>query len=305
LNPGQSLNRKGILGELVERRSLITALESYLMAHRGESTYQEFIDNVEQLVVETLAYALADDGQKAALVYLFTSVAQYIERREPDALRQVVFSKTLLGVETAQNIEAWTVANSERLLETESNDGFINIVWDMLKEQLDDKFSLTVEPNNLPLELAKMWMSGCPYQVLFTISVLVGGTKPWGDGRSKLTDDNIISFCESTLGFEFPLGIAAVTQFLFGGDASPNGPAAHLLHFQKSLKYGIDDELAISCYENGFADRMLAQKMAETLRNNGFPGTSFMPALDEHRDALRFILSDYPSYFESVLETIA
>jgi len=100
-----NFDEKALIRELDNRRKLITALENYLMANRGESPYEEFIKEVDQLVAETLAFSLADDAQKTALMTLFLEVAKFIENREPEHLRQAVYAKTLLGVEVARNFE--------------------------------------------------------------------------------------------------------------------------------------------------------------------------------------------------------
>ena len=80
--------------------------------------------------------------------------------------------------------------------------------------------------------------------------------------------------------------------------------AAPLLLFHKALKYGIPDVLAISCYESGFADRILAQVLRDSLLDDGYTGHMFIQAIEPHREKLAATLSDYPSYFESVLRTI-
>jgi hypothetical protein len=42
-------------------------------------------------------------------------------------------------------------------------------------------------------------------------------SKPWGEnGRRNLSDSDIIDFLERVLGFDCPLILAAVSQFLFG-----------------------------------------------------------------------------------------
>lgn len=73
---------------------------------------------------------------------------------------------------------------------------------------------------------------------------------------------------------------------------------------QKALKYGIPDALGISCYECGFADRMIAQALRDVLITAGYSGLSFFPAVNQHREELRTRLANFPSYFETVLNTI-
>lgn len=304
-NPGLGFNALLLTSELRQRRRLMFAIESYLMANRGTEMFPEFLQRVTQLTVETLAYSLADDAQKTALVGLFNDIAQYIEGRDADPVKQAEYAKTILGVEVSQNIEAWTSENKDSLLSLDSNEDLLATIWPLLTEHSQDKFFTSVLPQSLPIELAAMWLQGQTYQDLFAHAVAVDGTKPWGNTRRKLQDDDIIEFCEGTLGFECPLFIAAITQFLFVDLMQSDNAAAPLLLFHKALKYGIPDVLAISCYESGFADRLLAQVLRDSLLNDGYTGYSFTLAIERHREKLTVTLSDYPSYFESVFNAIA
>ncbi len=303
-NRSSGLDVSSIIRELNYRRQLIVSIESYLMANRGSEAFAEYSQRVTQLAVETLAYHLADEQQKSALVSLFISVAEYIEGRISDPEKQTRYGKTLLGVETTQMIEAWISANKEFLLTLDSNEAVLGAIWPLLSEHSQDSFFRNTLPQSLPLELATMWIRGKPYKDLFAHAKTTSGTKPWGQRRAALKDDDIIEFCESTLGFECPLIVGAVIQFLFNESAeSENDPAPFLL-FQKAIKYGIPDPTGISCYESGFADRMLAQSLRSTLQANGYTALLFLPAVNQHRDTLSRTLREFPSYFESVLATI-
>ncbi|MCA9458706.1 MAG: hypothetical protein KC587_18725, partial [Nitrospira sp.] len=293
-----------LLGELRTRRRLITAIESYLMANRGTEPFDAFLQKVTQLTVETLAYSLADDVQKSELVGLFKAIAQFVESRTAAPENQASYAKTLLGIDAAQKIQAWTTENRDTLLTLDSNEEILAAIWPPLTEYLQNKFFTLVMPQALPFQLATKWLQGCPYQELFAHAVEAGATKAWGTKRRKLQDDDIIAFCQSTLGFECPLFISAVTQFLFDNLIDGNNAASPFLHFHKALKYGIPDTLAISCYESGFADRMLAQVLRDAVLSDGYTGQSFMLAIAPHREKLTATLSDYPSYFESVLTTL-
>jgi hypothetical protein len=70
--------------------------------------------------------------------------------------------------------------------------------------------------------------------------------------------------------------------------------------FQKALKYGLPDWLSISCFELGFADRVVAQRLRDVVVEAGFAGESFTAALEARKSELEAALTDYPSYFMSV-----
>ena len=302
LNPQFRFDAKALVGELRSRRRLIFAIESYLMANRGIGAYDEFKAAVERLAASTLAYHLASDELKPAIRALFISVAEYLEEQEPATEKQASYSKTLLGVRSAKAVEQWVNENREFLLTLDSNENWLAMVWALFSEQSDDKFFHAVEPKSLAIQLATQWLHGSPYFELFAHSSAEKGSKPWGaEKRRRLTEDDVVEFCESTLGFECSLVLAAVAQFLFGENGTNDERSAALTLFQKALKYGLPDWPSISCYEQGFADRVVAQRLCNSAREDGFSGEYFAPALVSHRDRIEEVLAGYPSYFESVL----
>lgn len=302
VNLQYNFEAKALVAELRSRRRLIFVVESYLMANRGTSSFEEFKSAAEQLATATLAYHLASDEVKPAIITLFSSVAEYVHQQAPVTEKQAVYSKTLLGVKSAKAVEQWVTDNREFLLELDSNEDWLAMVWGLFSELSNDKFFHTVSPDSLGIQLATQWLQGNSYQMLFEHSYSEEGSKPHGtQQRRQLTDDDIIDFCESTLGFECSLILAAVAQFLFGEGEMSDESASALVLFQKSLKYGLPNWQSISCYEYGFADRVVAQHLCDAVQADGFSGNLFSPALMSHREVIEEALNDYPSYFESVL----
>ena len=302
LNPQFKFDAKALVGDLRGRRRLIFAIESYLMANRGLGSFNEFKSAADNLAASTLAYHLASEELKPAIKALFISVAEYLQKQEPATEKQAVYSKTLLGVRSAKAVEQWVNANRAFLLTLDSKEDWLAMVWALFSEQSDDKFFHTIEPDSLAIQLATRWLQGSPYLALFAHSSAEEGSKPWGaEKRRRLTDDEIVDFCESTLGFECSLVLAAVAQFLFGESGANDESSAALTLFQKALKYGLPDWPSISCHEQGFSDRVLAQHLCDAVRADGFSGKFFALALASHQDRIEAVLAGYPSYFESVL----
>jgi POLQ-like helicase len=301
LNPRFKFDAKLLVAELRRRRHLIFALESYLMANRGSSSFDEFKVEADHLATSTLAYHLATDEVKPAVRTLFTSIAEYLQQEEPSPEKQVAYSKTLLGVKSAKAVEQWVDENRDALLALDSNEDWLSMIWELFSDQSDDKFFHTIEPDSLGIQLAVMWLQGSPYLELFVHSNAEEGSKPWGAKRRRLTEDDIVDFCESTLGFECSLVVAAVVQFLFGEAGINDERSAALTLFQKAFKYGLPDCPSITCYEYGFSDRVIAQRLCDSVRSEGFTDLVFAKAIDSHREIIEELLKDYPSYFESVL----
>jgi POLQ-like helicase len=293
---------RSMVREISRRQKLLTALESYLMANRGTGSFEELKPKVSALAQSTLAYALAQDTSRPALVQLFELAAEHVEQLVPDPARQATFAKTLLGAVDAAAVEAWVQQHEGTLRQLSTADEWLQAVWPLLLATVDDKLLTRMEPNGTPLQLAQGWMRGASYRDLIALARDAGATKPWGeDGRRSLTEADVLEFLESSLGFDCPLVLAAVGQFLFGTIGLAAEESSVLNDFQKSLKYGLPSKLAVSAYESGLADRCVAQDVATETWLAGYEGSHFSPALTDYRVVVADVLSAYPAYFSAVL----
>lgn len=301
-NPDVNIEVKKLVKEFRSRYALLSSVESYLMANRGTESFIDFKGAVETLATSTLAFHLAADDLKSGVKTLFACVADFIQLQEPGVETQKEYSKTLLGIRSAKAIELWVHESREELLALDTSKAWLSRVWDLFVQQSDDKFFHSIEPFGLSQELAAMWLDGCPYKGIYAHAKRRNASKPYGETRrTKLAEDDIMSFCENTLGFDCALVLAAVAHFLFGESSINTEGTTALNVFQKSLKYGLPDELSISCYERGFADRAIAQHLCSIVRGDGFQGKLFSDAIDTHRDRIKSSLLSFPSYFETVL----
>lgn len=294
---------RSLLREISRRQKLLTALESYLMANRGTGSFEGLKPKVRALAESTLAYSLAHDTSKPALVQLFELAAEHVEQVAPDPARQATFAKTLLGAVDAASVEAWVQQHEGTLRQLSTADDWLRAVWPLFLAAVDNMLLTRMEPNGMPLRLAQGWMRGASYRELITLAREAGATKPWGeDGRRSLTEANVLEFLEGCLGFDCPLVLAAVGQFLFGTTGLAAEGSSVLNEFQKSLKYGLPSKLGISAYESGLADRCVAQDVAIGIWLAGYEGSHFSAALADYREVVAGVLAVYPAYFSAVLE---
>lgn len=291
--------------EISRRQKLLSALESYLMANRGTEDAESVLPRVRVLAASTLAYSLADEVTKNSLIQLFELTAAQIQQLVPEPERQAKYAKTLLGAFDSAQVEAWAKKHADLLGAISTPDGWLKAIWPLFTMVIDDKLLRHMEPINLPLQLAQGWMQGNSYEKLIDMSNDAKATKLWGEnGRRRLTEADVLQFLESCLGFECPLVVAAVGQFVFG-EAGSNAEEAQVLdEFQKSLEYGLPSKLAISTYESGIADRHIAQEIAFNILQSGYEGAYFRTALAEYRDVVADVLLAYPTYFRSVLDSL-
>lgn len=311
ISPSDPKPQKDLVKEITRRQRLLVALESYLMANRDTDSFEAYKTRIQTLATSTLAYALAEETKKQSLVQLFQLVATHIEEITPEPERQAEFSKTLLGISDAVRVESWVRKNAASLRNCSSGIEWLYAVWSLFQavSSVGKTLLTKMQPDGLALCLVKKWIKGATYRELIDMAKQQNGTKPWGDGdkRHSLNETDILEFLERCIGFECPLILAAVGQFLYGeteGLANPNAKALYL--FQKSLKYGLHGQLAISAYESGFADRSVAQDIESALQREGYQYAFFDSALVNHdyKKMVADVLEAYPTYFRTVLDSL-
>ncbi|MYN45999.1 DEAD/DEAH box helicase [Pseudoduganella sp. FT93W] len=292
-----------LIKQIKRKRQLQKALESYLMSNRGFDTQDEFQSHAASLAESTLAFSIATDEQKEQLQILFRTVAIYVDGVAPRQDKQHIYAKTLLGVADARTVEEWVELNRESLLGIQTNDEWLKAIWPLFQAILDSMFFHSVLPPDVPYLLAKLWINSSPYSAILENAKLMGGTRPWGEGTRKLTEQDVMEFLEKQLCFECSLIVSAVSQFLFGSNLASE-EATVLQFFQKSLKYGLKDRLSISVFDAGLADRVIAIDVAEALRGSGYSEQYASTAFKTHRPVIAASIAQYPAYFKSILENI-
>ncbi len=298
-------DHRSLMKEISNRQKLLSALESYLMANRGFESFEDILPRVRVLAASTLAYSLADESTKTSLVQLFELSATHIERLVPEPARQAAYAKTLLGAFDSTKVEAWVQERVDALRTLATPDEWLQAVWPLFNAVVDDKLLTGMEPAGISMQLAQGWMRGNTYRQLIDTARDAEASKPWGENdRRKLMEADVLQFLEGCLGFDCPLVVAAVGQFLFGATGLNGEDTAALNEFQKSLAYGLPSKLAVSTYESGLADRHIAQDVAIEISLAGYQGTYFRAALTEHREVVADVLSAYPSYFGAVLDSL-
>ncbi|WP_185641212.1 DEAD/DEAH box helicase [Burkholderia ubonensis] len=304
--PGEpSFDRDLVLKDLRRRRKLLDAVESYLMANRGDDSFADFSLRAQVLAKSTLAYHLADETNKAGILTLFAQLSEYVNDLEPNPTRQAVYAKTLLSAKDARVIASWVEQNAAELYSLEESSDWLDAIWPLMTELSEGLFFHSVSPVGIGRELAGMWLEGKPYNAILKHVADTKGTRPWGKKRRKLSDDDVLEFLETTLGFECSLLLSAVAQFLFGDGIFQNPLAKPLNLFLKAFKYGLPDNLSISCFETGFPDRVIAQAMRDTLVLDGYSLDYVAPALKAHRASIEGLLEKFPSYFSTALESVS
>lgn len=287
--------------EINRRGSLLSAVESYLMANRDTVSISDFRSAAAHLCEQTFAFALASTEEKEALRHLFVHTAESVDIVIREHQEPASFGRTLLNARQSTEIYEWVQERQEELVNATTNDEIFSTIWPLCSSMIEDGLLQRLEPQDSARAMALAWIEGENYAQIIRLANQLGSTKPHGKTRRRINEDDILKFIESEVTFEAGLIVAAVCQFLgeeYAGEGTP------LATFLKSLKYGVSDELAIFMYEAGFSDRIIATLLSERLKLVDPDWTDIRASVVTNEKVLRSSLEDFPSYFSQVLDSL-
>jgi superfamily II DNA/RNA helicase len=290
-----------ILQQLLVKSEYLSAIESFLMAH-----WNEEVDGTKMtaasLAETTFAFHLASAAQRERLIELFELLATNIEGRVTDPSIRKVFSRSLFGLTDNVEIQEWVGKNADSLSSRTDVIELLRDIWPLFQRFVRNKMYVRCNPAEPLLPFAERWIGGVPFSDL--LDDLNTANCRFGDKRPlKPTIENVVDICESGLGFDGMLVVGAVAE-MFALLLPDETQVTELLkQLQKQVKYGVPTDLAITLYELGFADRVIAQESA-TLIGGASSRKRVIRRLKSREDAVRELLSQYPSYFTHVLDNL-
>lgn len=294
--------------QLAERRNILAAVESFLLAYWEESGGEKIFGagSAGELAKQTLAYYLASVEQRGQLVQLFELLAANVTTRGGDAERRRVYGRTLFGVGDTVTLEKWVSENLQRIVDCADVDELFSVVWPCIEARIESDMFRKWWPVETREAFAKRWIAGDSFGVLYDRMTAAGVRIGLGARPRRPKVEHIVEMGENALGFDgaHVLGaIAELFEFLAPEDEIKGEPLQLLQLFQKRLKYGLPADASIVLYEAGFADRPLALELARAV-----PGVASRSevrnAMREDRAAVEAILHRYPRYFTEVLDRI-
>ena len=303
----EKFSTKSLHAQIESKEEVLAAIESFLMAYRATDDSESFYATARDLAEETFAYSLATEEERQALVELFDLIAKRIESQVSDVAVQARYGKTLLGLAKARRIDEWLEEKRFELEISETDEDILDLLWPLLIELTRESRLHDTDPPKAIQDMAKGWIAGKPYsELLLTLSRLEASF-PYGEKRRNFTIDMVIGLCEQAFGYEFGLLLAAASAAIEQMEFSQNirdGLVRSIEKLQKRLKYGLPSATAISLFEIGFSERVVAQALVKCLDEEVvFPSQARRKVVREKEKIAR-VLAAYPSYFADVYRTI-
>lgn len=299
---------EGLRRQLSARRSIIEAIESFLMNYRGAQNSKEFFKFAKELGRETFAHAIGTKDQQQTIDELFTSIAERVERVVPEILRQERYGKSLFGVDRSLEIDAWVSNNLFELQICESVDDVVELVWPFLESLSVNKNVVAIQPSGTVFRLGKNWIKGKSFGFLLKDLVSRKAYIQQRTRRRNLNIEAVVGLCEQTFGYEFALyltGIKSAFSALASEGKSTSSVEEIFDLFQKRIKYGLPNQAAIAYFELGFSERVMAQRIADIVDVDDVASKhDAKKMIRQDRENVRLGLAEFPSFFKDVFERV-
>ena len=294
----RNFTEEDLVRQFETKSDLLSAIESFLLAHWDENSADNQM-SVEALTASTLAFHLANAEQRVRLVELFEGLAENISSSVPEIPMRRIFSRSLFGLADSVAIREWVGENADTLTSRTETRELLRDIWPLFRTYVRNNLFLRCDPPAPLLSVAEKWTRGLPFSIL--LEDLTDAECRFGN--RKPTVENAVEICENAFGFDGMLIVGAVAEMLAVVRPAETNSGELLRELQKEIKYGLSSGGAITLYELGFADRVIAQELANSLGVQTIRRRA-VERLAARENAARVVLAKYPKYFTGVLDNI-
>ena len=301
----KNFTQKGVERQLFWKVNLISAIESFLLAHWDETEGGLADEDIQSLAEGTLAFYLANDEQKVQIQKLFLILGKNIRKVLPEPERRKLFGRTLYGVQDTLSIEKWVNEKSSEISEIQTVEQLLELSWPFVAEHIHANIFKKIDKPEFLIQIAQMWIEGASFGNILEFINQNDIKRIWGNNRRKIKIGNVVDLCEGALAFEGALVIGAIFEFVssFNSEEYVN-VLDLLLVLQKRFNYGLPSKSSIAVYELGFSDRVISQEMTNELSIASIDRRALIQELSSKgREAIR-VISDFPSYYQDRLSRL-
>lgn len=282
---------------LQDRVQIVHGIASFLLSHL-EFTAEGLADRAVTLARNTLAYYLADEARRSEIETVFRTIAEYIVEGAPSEDLRATLRRSPLAPTTVNTLKAWLEANREALIQSSNVETLLATVSPTLLRYNRNSSITSLSDATVMPKIIERWVSGASFQSIFYI--LVENNIRIGGRNRYPTAEDAVAICESGLGYEGAMIVATIADLAEG---SEDDLAAALALLQRQIKCGLQSVAALGFFEAGFADRVVAQTLADAFPDV-FDRQSARLAARNTGAQMRETIRQYPAYFTAVLDEL-
>jgi hypothetical protein len=249
----------GLRRYLNVRTRIVQAIASYLLAHLDFEA-GDLLADAERLCTNTLAYHLATDEQRIALIGLFQNIANFAVSEAPTEELRTAIRRSGLSPTSVRALAAWLVENLDRIRDAAANDAIFEVLAGQILAHSGNDALLSFSESDAVVGLAAHWLSGASFAELH--KYLSDAGVRLGKRRPNIND--VVGLCEGGFGYDAAMLISTIADLI---EVEDEDLAEQVGQVHKRLKNGLPSLAAIAFYEVGFADRVVAMRLADVAPN--------------------------------------
>lgn len=299
----KNFTASGLETQIKEKICIISAIESYLMAHWEDTGLGLNEDDVMVLAKGTLAYHLSTEDNRNHIIELFKLLAKNVETNVPDSTKRRVFGSTLYGVRDSLIIEEWVRNNIEQIEASQAHRALLETLWPIFVQQIRNPTFRKCTPGTALKELTFNWLQGNSFQDLYAGLMKANCKIISGKRQRTMQIEHVVEICENALSYDGMLFIGAIIEAFRFVRPDNEEIIENLQALQKRLRYGLASPQAIIFYEIGFADRVVASDLS-TIIDTAFTRKELLEQIPKFKNEIEACLNKYPAYFKKVFRNL-
>lgn len=301
----KNFSKNGLSFQIEYKILIISALESYLMASWDNYDLDKNDEALTNLAKETLAYSISTPEEKEQILELFKLLGNNVKLKIDSPKKRHAYSRTLFGVQDIIDIEKWFDENLDALLESQTHEQLLSVTWPIIFKKNHSKLK-QLTPENSRLVLLENWIEGISFNLIREHLEKLNTKVTAGSQTRNLKTEFLIDICEGSFSYDATLVLASVVEMISLTEIISEEKIDLLTNninsLQKRIKYGLPSELAISFFEIGFSDRVIAIDLSLKFPNFSTKQKLLVNEIIRSKQLFLEALEIYPSYYISVLE---
>lgn len=300
----QNFTKSGLSFQINYKIQIISSIESFLMANWENYKLNDNEESLDNIAKETLAYSISTKEQKEQLLQLFRLLGSNVKDKIKSPIKRLSYSRTLFGVQDIIDIEKWVEENAQDLFQSDTIDKLLAVIWPIIYQKNHSKLK-NITPIKSSRILLEKWIDGNTYFNMHQSLTELSTKMTAGTQLRNLNQENIIDICEGSFSYETTLVLASIVEIinLNKNDVEIKNLSKSINILQKRIKYGLPSELAISFFELGFADRVIAIDLSKKFPQYSVQRNLLIEQISANQIAFIDALSIYPSYYTNILTT--
>jgi helicase len=283
---------------LQDRVQVIHGIASFLLAHLDFGV-EGLADRAVLLARNTLAHFLANEQQRGHIELVFRNVATRLLERAPTEEMRTAIRRSPLAPRSVEVLKAWLDDNRDALLRAVAENALLSGVIPAIVQHNRSATITALSDPSIVVPVMFAWVRGASFANIYDF--MIDRNIRLGGNRRRPSVEDAVALCENGLGYEGAMIVATIADLAEGGDEVLFNALSLL---QRQVKMGLESQAALGFFEAGFADRVVAQSLADAFPNVA-DRQSAKAMIRANNERAAAILDQYPAYFINVLEELS